>query len=38
VYGVAADPGGCDLKEHLVKKLLDAGFEVVDLGTKSYAG
>jgi ribose 5-phosphate isomerase B len=32
--GVAADHGGFDLKEHLVKKLLDAGFEVVDFGNK----
>jgi ribose 5-phosphate isomerase B len=32
--GVAADHGGFDLKEHLVKKLHDAGFEVVDFGNK----
>lgn len=30
--GVAADHGGYDLKEHLVKKLQDEGFEVVDFG------
>ena len=30
--GVAADHGGFDLKEHLVKKLHDEGFEVVDFG------
>jgi ribose 5-phosphate isomerase B len=30
--GVAADHGGFDLKEHLVKKLWDSGFEVIDFG------
>jgi ribose 5-phosphate isomerase B len=30
--GVAADHGGFDLKEHLVKKLQDEGFEVIDFG------
>jgi ribose 5-phosphate isomerase B len=30
--GVAADHGGFDLKEYLVKKLSEAGFEVIDFG------
>jgi ribose 5-phosphate isomerase B len=30
--GVAADHGGFELKEHLIKLLLEAGYEVVDFG------
>ena len=30
--GVAADHGGCELKHHLVKKLQEAGYGVIDFG------
>lgn len=30
--GVAADHGGFELKQHLMKKLADSGFEVADFG------
>jgi ribose 5-phosphate isomerase B len=32
IIGIAADHGGFDLKEHLVTKLRENGFEVVDFG------
>lgn len=30
--GIAADHGGCELKYHLVKKLQEAGYDVIDFG------
>jgi hypothetical protein len=32
--GVAADHGGCELKHHLVKKLQEAGYDVIDFGNR----
>ena len=33
--GIAADHGGFELKEFLMKKLLEANYEVIDFGNKS---
>ena len=30
--GIAADHGGCELKHHLVEKLQEAGYAVIDFG------
>jgi hypothetical protein len=36
--GIAADHGGFDLKEKVLKKLLASGDEVVNFGTKELSG
>ena len=36
LVGIAADHGGFDLKEQLVKVLRDLGYTVVDFGAKSF--
>ena len=34
VIGIAADHGGCELKEYLARMLLEAGHDVVDFGDR----